>query len=242
MNEPNSKNKTLKPLVLLVEDDHSIANVISYNLQKEGYKVTVVTDGEAAIAVAQEETPDVILLDWMLPRKSGIEVCMALRSIENTANIPIIMISTKDDDLDKVTGLERGADDYITKPFSPIELAARMRAVLRRIRPAFADKKLRFEDIEMDLSSYTVMRAGSQIRLAPIEFQILQALMENPKRVLSREVLIARIWTANASVDQRTVDVHITRLRKALINASPDKIDMIQTIRLAGYKLQRADD
>lgn len=230
-------SKALKPTVLVVEDDKSIATVISYNLQKEGYNVNFVTDGEEGIEVARAEKPDIILLDWMLPSRSGIDVCMALRSTQDTANIPIIMISAKDDDLDKVTGLERGADDYITKPFAPVELLARMRAVLRRIRPAFADKVLRFKDVEMDLSSYNVIRAGKEVKLAPIEFQILQTLMENPNRVLSRDALINKVWGLDIEVDARTVDVHITRLRKALLKASSDNVDIIKTVRLAGYKL-----
>ena len=230
-------SKALKPTVLVVEDDKSIATVITYNLQKEGYNVSFVTDGEEGIEAAKAEKPDIILLDWMLPSRSGIDVCMALRGHQETANIPIIMISAKDDDLDKVTGLERGADDYITKPFAPVELLARMRAVLRRIRPAFADKLLRFQDVEMDLSSYTVTRSSKDIKLAPIEFQILQTLMENPNRVLTRDTLINRVWGVDLEVDARTVDVHITRLRKALLGASPDNIDVIKTVRLAGYKL-----
>ncbi len=230
-------SKALKPKVLVVEDDKSIATVISYNLQKEGYNVSFVADGAEGIEAAKAEKPDIILLDWMLPSISGIDVCLALRNNQETANIPIIMISAKDDDLDKVTGLERGADDYMTKPFAPIELLARMRAVLRRIRPAFADKTLRFQDVEMDLSSYIVTRAGNDVKLAPIEFQILQTLMENPNRVLSRDNLINRIWGVDIEVDARTVDVHITRLRKSLMYASPNNIDLIKTVRLAGYKL-----
>ncbi len=230
-------NKQLKPNVLLVEDDKSVANVISYNLQKQGYNVIVVHDGEKALITAKNEKPDLILLDWMLPLKSGIEVCTILRSYPECSHTPIIMISAKDDDLDKVTGLDRGADDYMTKPFSPFELAARMRAVLRRIRPAFSDKMLKFSDIEMDLSSHCVMRGSKEVKLAPIEFQILQMLMEKPERVLSRNSLISKIWGTEIEVDTRTVDVHITRLRKALLEASNNNKEIIKTVRLAGYKL-----
>ncbi|CAL7960564.1 Phosphate regulon transcriptional regulatory protein PhoB [Alphaproteobacteria bacterium] len=232
-----SASKALKPTVLIVEDDKSIATVISYNLQKEGYNVIIAVDGEEAVNVAKAERPDIILLDWVLPCKSGIEVCETLRDNPDTSGIPIIMISVKDDDLDKVTGLEHGADDYITKPFAPIVVIARIKAVLRRVRPIFADKKLKFHDLEIDLSSYTVSRSGKEIKLSPIEFQILQILMENSSRVLSREALINRIWGVGVDVDARTVDVHITRLRKALLNASRDNIDVIKTVRLVGYKL-----
>lgn len=232
-------SKALKPRVLIVEDDKAIATVMCYNLRKEGYEVTLVTDGEDGVETAKLEKPDIILLDWMLPSKSGVDICLTLRKFEETANIPIIMISAKDDDLDKVTGLERGADDYITKPFAPVELLARMRAVLRRIRPAIADKKMVFDDLEMDLSSCNVKRSNVDIKLAPIEFQILQTLMENPNRVLSRDSLINRVWGPDVEVDARTVDVHITRLRKALLKASSDGIDIIKTIRLAGYKISK---
>ncbi|MDZ5761155.1 response regulator [Lyticum sinuosum] len=232
------KTKPLKFTVLLVEDDYSISSIISYILEKEGYKVISISDGGSAVEVACKESPDLILLDWMLPRKSGIDICTELRDIKETSNIPIIIISSKGDSIDKVTGLERGADDYMTKPFSSIELLARIRAVVRRIRPAFGDKKLVFNDIEMDLSSYSVSRSGKNIKLSFIEFQILRLLMESPEKVFSRDDFIIKIWDPNSNVDYRTVDVHITRLRKALIDACPEKGNVIETIRMAGYKLR----
>lgn len=231
------KNKSLKPTILLVEDDHSISSVIRYNLAKDGYQVIVADNGENGFELAISHQPDLIILDWMLPRSSGLEVCVMLRENEVTENIPIIMISARNQDLDKVTGLERGADDYITKPFSPLELMARIRAIFRRIRPAFTNKKLEFLDIVIDLSSYQTRRGDVEVKLAPIEFQILQSLMEEPGRVLSREELIKQVWETNVHVDNRTVDVHITRLRQALLKASNDSVDVIKTVRLVGYKL-----
>ena len=230
-------SKDLKANILLVEDDKSVSTVITYNLQKEGYKVSLAVDGEQALNMARLYKPDLVLLDWMLPIKSGIEVCISLKDNQETFHIPIIMVSAKDDDLDKVAGLERGADDYITKPFSPVELMARIKAILRRVRPAFSNKILKFYDVEMDLASYKVIRKDKELQLAPIEFQILQSLIENPSIVLSREMLINKIWGVDIDVDARTVDVHITRLRKALLNTSVDNFDIIKTIRLAGYKL-----
>lgn len=237
MAEMKGKERSLKMSILLVEDDQSMSNVINYNLAKEGYKVFVAADGKEGFEMAQCYKPDLIILDWMLPKQSGLDVCMSLRENVGTANIPVVMISSRDDDLDKVTGLERGADDYITKPFAPIELIARIRAILRRIRPAYASKKLRFSDVEMDLSSHSVKRNDTLIKLAPIEFQIFQILLENPNIVLSREELISKVWGPDVAVDARTVDVHMTRLRKALMAASPDGVDIIKTVRLVGYKL-----
>ncbi|MDA0938693.1 MAG: response regulator [Proteobacteria bacterium] len=231
-------SKQLKLTILLVEDDKSVAAVVAYNLQKGGYTVHVLHDGEGAVEWAKSFKPDLILLDWVLPGKSGMEICAELRAFHLTANTPIIMLSAKDQDFDKVAGLEEGADDYIVKPFSPVELMSRVKAILRRIRPAFAQNILSFYDIEMNLSSYSVTRGERNVKLAPIEFKILQIMLEQPEVVLGRSVLIEKIWGADIKVDPRTVDVHITRLRKALLNASADDIDVIKTVRLAGYKLQ----
>ncbi|AEI89122.1 MAG: Phosphate regulon transcriptional regulatory protein PhoB [Candidatus Midichloria mitochondrii] len=231
-------NKNLKLTILIVEDEKTIATVIAYNLQKEGYAVHIISDGAEAAMWAKNSPPDLILLDWVLPSKTGVEVCNELRQDPKTSNVPIIMISAKSQDFDKVEGLSYGADDYITKPFSPIELIARVKAVLRRIRPAFAEKSLKFHDIIMDLNTYNVSRNGKDVKLAPIEFQILQIMMEQPEIVLSRQALIEKIWGIDIDVDQRTVDVHITRLRKALMSASVDDVDIIKTVRLVGYKLQ----
>lgn len=233
----NISNKALMLNILVVDDDPVLVNLTTYNLTKAGYRVIVASDGEKAIELARQEKPDLILLDWLLPKKSGIEVCDVLHNDTETTNIPIIMVSAKDEDLDKVAGLEKGADDYITKPFVPMELLARIKAVLRRSNKVYLDKKLTFHDIELDMMSYTVTRPKGEVKLSPIEFQILRLLMENPNRVLSRQTLIKRIWGAQAEVDFRTVDVHITRLRKSLLGASDDKRDIIKTVRLVGYKM-----
>ncbi|MBS0235840.1 MAG: response regulator [Proteobacteria bacterium] len=230
--------KVLKPSIMIVEDEESIASVLKYGLQRDGYSVRVVYNGEDAMTEALSNKPDLVLLDRMLPGVSGIEVCRMLRECPETANIPIIMVSAKGEEFDRITGLDHGADDYIVKPFSPAELAARIKAVFRRMRPAFSGKVLRFADIEMDLSSYSVTRNGQDIKLAPIEFQILQILLEQPNRVLSREMLIDKIWGPDVYVGARTVDVHITRLRKSLLKYSTSGEDVIKTVRLAGYTLR----
>ena len=231
-------NKNVKLTVLVVEDEKTIATVVAYNLQKEGYAVHTMGDGAEAEEWAKNSPPDLILLDWILPSKNGVEICAALRKDHRTANVPIIMISAKSQDFEKVTCLEYGADDYITKPFSPVELIARVKAVLRRIRPALAEKSLKFHDVVMNLNTYGVYRGNKEVKLAPIEFQILQIMMEQPEIVSSRQALIEKIWGNEIEVDQRTVDVHITRLRKALMSASTDDVDIIKTVRLVGYKLQ----
>ena len=234
--------KVLKPSILVVEDEEAISTVIKYNLQKNDFVVEVVADGLEALEHAKKTTPDIILLDWMLPSMSGIEVCKELRADSKTANTPIIMISAKGEEYDRISGLDTGADDYIVKPFSPAELVSRINAILRRLRPAFAEKTLSFEDIVMDLGSHEVIRNGKEVKLAPIEFQILQILMEHPNRVMSRDALIDKIWGSNVYVGARTVDVHITRLRKALMKAGKDGDDVIKTIRLAGYTLRNSSD
>jgi two-component system phosphate regulon response regulator PhoB len=231
-------SKVLKPSILVVDDEESVSTIIRYNLQKEGYQVHSVCDGEEAMELALNHKPDLILLDWMLPTVSGVDLCKKLRETPDTANIPIIMLSAKSGEFDKITGLEKGADDYIVKPFSPAELIARIRAILRRMRPAFSSKKIAFEDLEMDLMSHCVSRNGHEIKLAPLEFQILQILMEHPNRVLSREALIDKIWGSETYVGSRTVDVHITRLRKSLMKYSLTGECIIKTVRLAGYTLR----
>lgn len=231
-------HKNLKASILIVEDDVSISNVMSYNLKKEGYTVNVVNDGALAVLQVKDEKPDLVLLDWMLPGKSGIEICSALRNDPETTNTPIIMISSKSDNLDKVTGLERGADDYLTKPVSAIELIARIKAVLRRIRPAFANKKMQFEGLVVDLGLHKATINDREIKLSPIEFQILQLMMENPDRVLSRTTLIDKIWGMDVDVDERTIDVHMTRIRKAIYdNAENQRHPIVKSLRNIGYKL-----
>lgn len=230
--------KILKPSILVVEDEDIISAVIRYNLSKEGFQVQVADNGDDAIEIIKKNKPDLILLDWLLPSVSGIEVCKMVRNDPETMNIPIIMVSAKSEEFDRITGLDRGADDYMIKPFSPPELIARIKAIFRRIRPAFSGKILTFDDIEVNLSSYSVKRNNSEVKLSPIEFQILQLLMEDTSRVLSREELIDKIWGKDTLVSARTVDVHVTRLRKALLQASKTGEDIVKTIRLAGYTLK----
>ncbi len=223
--------------ILIAEDDKLIARTMEYNLKKQGYDIITVDDGDAVFDTVNEVEPDVILIDWCLPGITGIKICAMLRSNIATANIPIIMISASDEDLDKVSGLEHGADDYITKPFSQIELLARVKAILRRIRPAFVERKIEYHDIQMDMDACTVKRNSAVIKLSPIEYQILQIMMEYPKKVFSRDSLIARVWGENNDVDVRTVDVHITRLRKQLLSHSKDGVDIITTVRGSGYRM-----
>lgn len=224
-----------KTKIVVVEDDVSIAKTIEYNLLKEGYDVYIVNDGDGLMDYIKVISPDVVLIDWVLPGMQGTTICSLLRNDKVTANIPIIMISSKQEEIDKVVGLEHGADDYITKPISPIELIARIKAILRRIRPALVEKRLLYMDIEIDLNACSVTRNGYYVKLSPIEYQILQLLMEYPKKVFSREVLIQRIWGDDADVDERTIDVHITRLRKHLMVFGND---VIKTVRMVGYKLE----
>lgn len=222
--------------VLIVEDDEAIAAMLKYNLKAEGFSVVHTDDGGEALQLVQEERPDIILLDWMLPTVSGIEVCRRLRQSDKTRNIPIIMVTARGEESDKLMGLDYGSDDYITKPFSPAELIARMKAVLRRIRPAFSNKSLDFADIHMDLSTHKVTRRTLDVHMGPTEFKLLRHFMENPKRVFSREQLLDTIWGNDIYVELRTVDVHIRRLRKALeVEAGMD--DLIRTVRSAGYAL-----
>ena len=184
----------LNPNVLIVEDDEAIAAMLRYNLKSEGFNVEHADDGEEALNLVEEQKPDLILLDWMLPSVSGIEVCRRLRQSEKTRNIPIIMVTARSEESDKLMGLDYGADDYITKPFSPAELIARIKAVLRRIRPAFSAESLKFSDVVMDLSTHKVTRSGEEVSMGPTEFKLLRHFMENPKRVFSREQLLDSIW------------------------------------------------
>lgn len=230
----------MEPTVLVVEDEEAIVTMLAYNLEREGFKVFSTDDGEEAIVMVKEKRPDVIVLDWMLPSMSGIEVCRRLRMDNNTKNIPIIMLSARGEEDDRIRGLDSGADDYITKPFSPSELVARIRAVFRRIRPALAEQSISFADIEMDLAGHRVTRGGSDLHLGPTEFRLLRYLLENPTRVFSREQLLDAVWGHDIYVELRTVDVHIRRLRKAL-NYDGNQPDLIRTVRSAGYALQMPD-
>lgn len=227
----------MKTRVLLIEDDLNITELVRYNLERSDYKVDSVTDGEEGLYLAAQDTPDVILLDWMLPNLSGLEICRQLRRNEETANVPIIMLTARADEPDRVRGLEIGADDYVTKPFSPKELIARIQAVLRRVRPALAGQELTFEDISLDNVSHRVMRGSTLVHLGPTEYRLLRHFMENPGRVFSREQLLDSVWGHDVYVEPRTVDVHIRRLRKAM-NEGGGK-DYIRTVRSAGYALDK---
>ena len=221
--------------LLIVEDDPALAELLVWNFESEGYDVTQTPDGEEALLLAAEQTPDAILLDWMIENVPGIEVCRRLRRMPETANVPIIMLTARGEEEDVIRGLVTGADDYLTKPFSPRELVARLAALLRRSRPALAGKTLKIEDLELDPVAHRVRRAGHEIALGPTEFRLLQHLMERPGRVLSRGQLITGVWGHDSDIEERTVDVQVKRLRAAL-NAPGGK-DLIRTVRSAGYAL-----
>lgn len=225
----------MKPLILIVEDEAPIVTLLRYNLEREGFRVLEANDGEEAMLLATECKPDLVLLDWMLPLVSGIEVCRRLRRAPNTRNVPIIMLTARGEEGDRVRGLNSGADDYITKPFSPSELIARARAVLRRARPTTEDEILRYGDLAMDLAAHRVKRNSRDVHLGPTEFRLLRHFLEHPGRVFSREQLLDTVWGPDVYVEPRTVDVHIRRLRKALNN--DDDNDLIRTVRSAGYAL-----
>ncbi len=225
----------MTPYVLVVEDEDALATLLHYNLDKEGYQVAVAGDGEEALTMASERAPDLVILDWMLPKVSGIEVCRRLRGRAETRNVPIIMLTARGEESDRIRGLDTGADDYVVKPFSMVELTARVRAVLRRIRPGLADDRITVGDIIIDRVAHRVKRQGKEIHLGPTEFRLLDYLMQHPGRVFSREQLLDAVWGSDVYVEARTVDVHIGRLRKAL-NGSSDG-DPIRTVRSAGYSL-----
>ncbi|HXA39827.1 MAG TPA: phosphate regulon transcriptional regulator PhoB [Phenylobacterium sp.] len=225
----------MTPHVLVVEDEDSLATLLQYNLQKEGYEVALAGDGEEALLLVDERLPDLVVLDWMLPKVSGIEVCRRLRQRNETRNVPIIMLTARGEETDRVRGLDTGADDYVVKPFSMTELTARIRAVLRRIRPGLAEDRVRRGDLLIDRVAHRVKRAGQEIHLGPTEFRLLDYLMQHPGRVFSREQLLDAVWGSDVYVEARTVDVHIGRLRKALGVSDTD--DPIRTVRSAGYSL-----
>jgi two-component system phosphate regulon response regulator PhoB len=225
----------MRPKILLVEDDANLVELIRYNLEKEGFDVVTTPDGEEALVLAEEDRPDVVVLDWMIANLSGIEVCRRLRRAPETAGLPIIMLTARAEESDRVRGLETGADDYVTKPFSPRELVARVRALLRRLRPALSGGALEYGGIAMDTSAHKVTRDGLAVQLGPTEFRLLRHFLEHPGRVFSREQLLDAVWGRDVYVEQRTVDVHIRRLRKA-INGD-DLPDLIRTVRSAGYAL-----
>ena len=226
----------MTPYILVIEDEDALATLLQYNLEKEGYRVVVAPDGEEGLLRAEEQAPDLVLLDWMLPKVSGIEVCRRLRGRSETRNLPIIMLTARGEETDRVRGLDTGADDYLTKPFSMTELTARIRAVLRRIRPGLAEDRVGYGDIVIDRVAHRVKRDGKEIHLGPTEFRLLDYLMQHPRRVFSREQLLDAVWGSDVYVEARTVDVHVGRLRKALM-VNPAAADPIRTVRSAGYSL-----
>ena len=223
-----SANKRL----LLVEDDRALADLLTLHFDRAGYDVTRTGDGEEALILVDEVKPDVIILDWMIEGISGIEVCRRLRRRPSSANVPIVMLTARGDEDDRIRGLETGADDYVTKPFSPKELVARIAAVMRRVRPALAAEALEYAGVEMDLAAHRVRRNGKAIALGPTEYRLLRHLLENPGRVFSRQQLLETVWPHSEDIELRTVDVHVRRLRLAL-----GEPDILRTVRSAGYAL-----
>jgi two-component system, OmpR family, phosphate regulon response regulator PhoB len=228
----------MQPYILIVEDEPDIVELLKYNLEAADYEVGIARDGDEAEISVAERQPDAMLLDWMLPGVSGIELCRRIRRRPETRMLPIIMLTARGDETDRLRGLDSGADDYVTKPFSPAEVIARLRAVLRRALPSTAVETLEYEDITLDLAGHRVERAGRNIHLGPTEFRLLRHLMEHPGRVYSREQLLDAVWGRDIYVEARTVDVHIRRLRKALNEG--DAADLIRTVRSAGYALDKA--
>ncbi|MFN2100829.1 phosphate regulon transcriptional regulator PhoB [Altererythrobacter sp. MF3-039] len=224
------------PKLILVEDDPALSELLEFRFEKEGYEVRVTPDGDEALVMAQEDLPDLMILDWMIEGTSGIEVCRRLRRDKRTAHLPIIMLTAREDEDDRVRGLETGADDYLTKPFSPRELLARVAAVMRRIRPALAGESIAVGDITLDPVAHRVQRQGQELQLGPTEYRLLQFFMESPGRVFSRNQLLDGVWGTGSDIELRTVDVHIRRLRKAI--EIEGAIDPIRTVRSAGYSLE----
>ena len=226
-------------LIYIVEDEPAQVEMLSYNLEKENFRTTVAGNGEGALLLVDEATPDLIILDWMLPDISGIEICRRLRAMAHTKDIPIIMLTARGEEADRIRGLETGADDYVVKPYSPAEMVARVRALLRRTRPSLTEGTLEYAGITVDASQHKVTRQGQSIHLGPTEYRLLLTLMERPGRVLNRGQLLDLVWGQDAYVEDRTVDVHIRRLRKAL--DLPGTKDPIRTVRGAGYALNIDD-
>ena len=231
----------MEATVLVVEDEEAIVTLLRYNLEREGFKVFSTGDGEEAVSMVGEVKPDVIVLDWMLPSMTGVEICKQLRWNPETKGIPIIMLSARGEEGDRIRGLDAGADDYVVKPFSPAELIARIRAVFRRFRPVLTEQALSYGGIEMDVAGHKITRDGNDVHLSPTEFSLLRYLMEHPGRVFSREQLLDSVWGHDIYVELRTVDVHIRRLRKGL-DYDGNQPDIIRTVRSAGYALEVGDD
>ena len=226
---------TSRPLVLVVEDEAALATMLRYNLEKQGFRVEEAADGQEALTRIAETQPDLVLLDWMLPALSGLEVCRQIRRRPATRDLPVIMVTARTEDQDTVRGLNTGADDYITKPFNTEALVARMRALLRRSGAMPTKSALGFHDITMDLATHRVTRNGRALHLGPTEFRLLEFFLQHPRRVFSREELLDAVWGKDIHVEPRTVDVHIRRLRKAI--NGPDELDLVRTVRAAGYAI-----
>lgn len=225
----------MKPSILVVEDDIALCELLTWNLGAEGYEVRSTGDGEEALVMVREQAPDAIILDWMVEQVPGIEVCRQLRKDKATSRVPILMLTARGEEEDRIRGLKTGADDYVTKPFSPRELMARVEALLRRSRPSLAGDVLTFADLELDPGSHRVRRGGETLHLGPTEFRLLRYFMERPNRVLSRQQILDGVWGMDSDIDERTVDVHIRRLRKAINRPGED--DPIRTVRAAGYSM-----
>ncbi len=225
----------MRPAVLVVEDEPALSTLLRYNLEKEGFTVSEARDGEEALLQLKEAKPDAVLLDWMLPRISGLELCRQIRRAPAWRDLPVIMLTARGEEADRVRGLDSGADDYVAKPFSTTELIARLKAVIRRAKPSAGAEVLRFTDLAVDLSAHRVTRSGEPVHLGPTEFRLLRFLLERPGRVFSREQLLDAVWGRDAEVELRTVDVHIRRLRKALNDGG--RPDLVRTVRSAGYAL-----
>jgi two-component system, OmpR family, phosphate regulon response regulator PhoB len=226
---------SVKTRLLLAEDDPAMVELLRFTFVKEGFEVISTASGEEALLFASESPPDIVILDWMLEELSGIEVCRRLRRSPECSNLPIIMLTARGEEADRVRGLETGADDYVTKPFSPPELVARVRAVLRRVRPALAGMVLSAGDLELDMAAHRVRRGGTAVAVGPTEFKLLRHFLEHPGHVFSRERLLDAVWGRDSEIEARTVDVYVRRLRRA-INI-PGKQDVIRTVRSAGYAL-----
>ena len=224
-----------QPHVLIIEDEPAQREILSYNLQSEGFRTSSAGNGEEALILVSEDRPDVIVLDWMLPSVSGIEICRQLKARGETRDVPIIMLSARAEEVDRVRGLETGADDYVVKPYAVRELVARVRTQLRRVRPSAVGQVLSFDDITLDAETHRVTRAGETLKLGPTEFRLLATLMDRPGRVWTREQLLDRVWGRDIYVDTRTVDVHVGRLRKALM--AQGGTDPLRTVRGTGYAL-----
>jgi two-component system phosphate regulon response regulator PhoB len=226
------------PRLLLVEDDQALAELLEFRFRKEGYEVRATPDGDEALILASEEVPDLVILDWMVEGTSGIEVCRRLRRDAATAHVPIIMLTAREAEDDRIRGLDTGADDYLTKPFSPRELLARVSAVMRRIRPALAGESITVGDLVLDPVAHKVRRGTQDLALGPTEYRLLRFFMEHPRRVFSRGQLLDAVWGTGSEIEERTVDVHIRRLRKAIEQEGMP--DPIRTVRSVGYALEAA--